>query len=109
MKARLRRLRYTKAEKTLLKVNPGYYTIQLMSSPSLTMIRQFIAANELEGQVAYYKAKIRNQRRYALVYGRFHDQQDALVTIRDLPIGMQRWSPFVKRFNILQTEIRGRA
>jgi SPOR domain len=100
--------RYTSDEQTLLRSSGRMYTIQLMGNDSLKDIQRFIKANNLQGTALFYKTMVNHKPWYVLTYGEYPSEHAALSVINELPISLQRWSPFVKSFGEVRTELKRR-
>ena len=100
---------FTKMEQSLFQVAPHYYTIQLMSNSDLDIIKRCIATNNLDGQARYYKTYLQGKPWYILLYRQFPTAQSALSAISELPINLQRWSPFAKSYVRVHEELQATA
>lgn len=97
---------FSTMEKQLLTSSVDEYTIQLLANTRLTAIQSFIQANNLGNKATYYKTVIHGLPMYVLIYKHFANTDDALAAISELPIELQRYTPFVKSMKSVQNELR---
>ena len=77
--------------------NPRYYTLQLASSTNPRLIEKYYLENQLEGKAGYYRNIRKGKNWYALVYGAYPSSKAAQQAIENLPVGLRKWSPWVRR------------
>lgn len=78
--------------------DPRFYTLQLASSTNPRMIENFYLENQLEGKAGYYRYTRKNKIWYALVYGAYSSSKAAQQAIETLPVGLRKWSPWVRKY-----------
>lgn len=97
---------YSAREKSLLTTSSDQYTVQLLANTRLNAIQSFIQANSLGKNATYYKTVIHGLPMYVLIYKHFTNTDEALAAISELPIELQRYTPFVKSMKSVQNELR---
>lgn len=95
----------TKAEKDLLDGDDSAYTIQLLANTKLSSVKEFIAENHLQDKAEYYKTQLHGMPLYVVVYKQFPSTEAALQAIGQLPIELQRYSPFVKTIGAVKRDL----
>jgi len=90
----------------IFQQNPDYYTLQLASSQNRNLIEKYIQDNDLQGHAGYYKSVRGGQAWYALVYGSYPTSAAAQSAIADLPKGLRKWSPWVRKYADIQRAMK---
>lgn len=83
----------------------GQFTLQLMALKEEKAARQFIETHHLQDNSAYYPIQRNGQILYALVYGVYPSQGEALQAAKDLPASWRVSNPWVRSFKSLRGEI----
>jgi DamX protein len=83
----------------------GQFTLQLMALKEEKAARQFIETHHLQDKSAYYPIQRNGQILYALVYGVYPSQGEALQAAKDLPASWRVSNPWVRSFKSLRGEI----
>lgn len=79
--------------------NKNYYTIQLAKSDELDSLLKMARKQPMLKETAYYTSLEGGKRWYNLVYGNFRDKKSATAEISNLPKTVKGWSPKVRRFS----------
>ena len=86
----------------LKEQKPELYTLQLASSRREKSIIKLYEDNFLKGKGGYYRYQREGVKRYALVYGTYKTVAEAKSSIKDLPKGLQKKTPWVRKIKRLQ-------
>jgi septal ring-binding cell division protein DamX len=79
--------------------NKNYYTIQLAKSDELDGLLKMARKQPMLKETAYYTSVEDGKKWYNLVYGNFKDKKSATAEIKNLPKTVKQWSPKVRRFS----------
>ncbi len=82
--------------------NPRSYTLQLASSTNPKLIQKYYRENNLTGEGGYYRNYRQGKNWYALVYGSYSSINEAKQAVETLPAELQKWSPWVRKFQDIQ-------
>jgi septal ring-binding cell division protein DamX len=82
--------------------NPRYYTLQLASSTNPGLIQKYYQTYNLKGDAGYYRNYRQGKNWYALVYGSYASINEAKQAVETLPAELQKWSPWVRKFQDIQ-------
>lgn len=96
----------TVTEQALLHIPAQEYTIQLMGGHNLAAIKAFMKQHRLAGLAEFYSAKLRNEKWYMLIYGKYSSAIRAHAAAQQLPKSLRALHPWVKSFRIVHKEIR---
>lgn len=86
----------------LKEQNANLYTIQLASSRNEQSIINIYDENFLKGKGGYYRYQRDGVERYALIYGTYKTVAAAKNAINDLPQGLRKKTPWVRKIKSLQ-------
>lgn len=86
--------------------NPGYYTVQLLSTLKEQPLIDFIHRNHLESTTAYYKKTHAGQTWHTLVYGAYPSTAEARAAIDNLPSSLREYEPWVQNISAAQQAIQ---
>lgn len=101
----LRSMRKT-GEKTLPKVNPNHYTLQLMGAYDKQHLEHFVSANHLGKKVSYFHTHLNGKDWYVVTYGEYDSAQDARGAIHELPQVVQREHPWTRQLSSVGQPIK---
>ena len=79
--------------------NKNYYTIQLAKSDELDGLLKMARKQPMLKETAYYTSLEGGKKWYNLVYGNFKNKKAATAEIKNLPKTVKEWSPKVRRFS----------
>jgi DamX protein len=83
-----------------------HYTLQIMSSREEQALLAQLRQERLNGDVAYFKANVNGELRYAAVFGVYPSQSAAEAARSQLPASLRKTNPWVRRFEAIQTLIQ---
>ena len=86
--------------------NPKNFTLQLARSDELNWLLDIAKKQPMLKDTAYYTSTIDGKKWYYLIYGNFDNQQSASAEIDKLPKALKKWSPWVRKFSDVQSNIR---
>jgi DamX protein len=89
----------------VLKAIRHHYTLQLMASHDLKLVKQFIARSPLHKKMSYYRTKFQNKAWYVVIYGDYQSAAAARMALNQLPKLLRARHPWVKSFARVQKEI----
>lgn len=95
-------------ESDLLHQPKTKYTIQLMGSHHLAVVRTYIKRNHLDAQAQYYYAAFNDRKWYMLVFGQYNTVAEARLAINQLPKSIRKAHPWIKPNKAVQAEIKTR-
>lgn len=81
------------------------YTLQIMASHSIAVIKQVLQQYALGNNASYYHTYFQNKNWYVLIYGDYTNVSDAKQAAASLPSGIQQLHPWVKSYRTVQKEI----
>jgi len=84
------------ADKWVRQLDPGYYTLQIASSPNRASMENFYRDNQLQRRAGLYKSWHQDEHRYTLIYGAYPTANKARSAISTLPQQLQKWKPWAK-------------
>ncbi len=93
-------------EARLMHQPKGGYTIQLMGSHNLGVVKSFIKRHHLSAKATYYQTTFHNSNWYMLLYGQYKTAQEAHLAVAKLPSSLRRGSPWIKPNRDVQAEIK---
>jgi DamX protein len=96
------------SKQSMLSAVKNHYTIQLMASHDLSVVKAFIKQSSLGKKVGYYHTNFQHENWYVVIYGDFSSVQDAKLAMAKLPLSLQRAHPWVKSYRTVQKEILDR-
>lgn len=76
---------------------PGHFTVQVFASDERQAVVRFLQSHRLARQVAVYPFRKEGAVWYGVVYGRFSDAGAARAAVAELPEGVRRGRPWVRR------------
>jgi septal ring-binding cell division protein DamX len=84
-----------------LKRQPAnHFTLQLLASPQITSLREFVKQHDLAGKAVMFETRTRDGKPwYALAYGSYPSHQAAEQASLTLPAGIKPW---IRRFASVQ-------
>jgi len=85
----------------LEKQEPSEYTLQLVSSRNKKLIEKFYNENNLKGKAGYLHYMRSGKDSYALVYGSYKTVAEAKTAIANLPEGLRKSPPWVRKIKSL--------
>lgn len=91
-------------EKYLLGLDASHYLIQIMGSDDEAKVRAFAARQDLT--LRQFRKLYNGAAWFALVHGDFSDRASAERTLEELPEGLRKARPWVRRADTVQAEIR---
>jgi TPR repeat protein len=83
-----------------------HYTLQIMSSLQEQALLSQLRQEKLDGDVAYFKANVNGELRYAAVFGVYPSQAAAEAARAQLPASLRKTNPWVRKFQAIQTLIQ---
>ncbi|MDH5435432.1 MAG: SPOR domain-containing protein [Gammaproteobacteria bacterium] len=92
-------------EAWVLSQTPTQFTIQLISGTSKKAVEDYAHKNGLTGTHAICSYVVNEKRWYALVYNVFDSGTAARKALAELPTGIKKRSPWVRKFQELQSTI----
>ena len=95
----------TRPTSWILEQPADQYTIQLISTLQDDTLPAFINRNQLSGQTAYFRKRIKGQTRHILIYGVYPDTATARAAIEELPDAVRRTKPWVIGIGSVQQAI----
>lgn len=96
----------TLAEKTLLKIDPHWYTLQVLGVSHKAAIKEFIASHHLGKNTTWFQTTLHGKPWYILLYGKYPTHQAAEKAIRNLPEILKQFKPWVRRYTRVQQAIK---
>jgi len=87
------------------KVNPQYYTLQILSGRSEVAMKDFISSHKLQNKASYFATTSGGKTWYMLVYGKYPTQNAALNAIKTLPAAFKHFSPWVRSYASIQKDM----
>lgn len=93
-------------QKWLVTQSAENYTVQLVTSTNEEIIQQYYTENKLQGQAGYFRSRRQGQYWYSLVYGSFATVAEASVAVEQLPVGLKKWSPWIRNISEVKEIIR---
>jgi septal ring-binding cell division protein DamX len=88
-----------------LNKNGVGYTLQLMASVDLDIMRDFVTRHHLQHKVSFYSAEYHGSKWHMLVYGNYANMRDAQQAIKQLPMELKKLNPWVKSMHRIKTEM----
>lgn len=85
--------------------DPRGYTLQLLGGRNDKSIQKFIQKYKLKGKAIYFHTKHNERNWYALVYGSYTTRSAALQAIKNLPIAIQKTSPWARSFASIHKDL----
>lgn len=95
--------RNVEREAWLAAQNPGYYTVQLMSTGDESLLLKFVKTRNIEEKTAYFRNDSGN---YALLYGIYPTETAARDAAEALPKSMDIAKPWVRSLRAVQETIK---
>ncbi len=94
------------SEQKILTINPLRWTLQLLSTSSLSSLQQYIKKHKLENKSYFYQKIINGSERFTLIYGAYSSKMNAQFAIEKLPKDIQVAKPWAKKYQDIQNTIR---
>lgn len=88
-----------------LKALNHHYTLQLMASHDLAIVKGFIKAHQLGKQAGFYQTRFQGNPWYVLIYGDYQSSNAAHNALGHLPASVKAMHPWVKPYQIVQKEL----
>ncbi len=82
-------------------LTPDSYVIQLLAGSRGKSVRRFIVQHKLQAHATVCKTTRDGLPLYVLLYGNYENYSEAKKTINQLPLAVQKNSPWIRRFNSL--------
>jgi DamX protein len=97
-------------ETWILAQDKSYFTIQIMGVRNEEYLHTFIKKHNLctKGEIAYCRTSYKGKDWYPLLYGIYATKQDAYSAIDELPAGVRRTSPWIRKVSAVQQAIQKR-
>jgi septal ring-binding cell division protein DamX len=92
--------------KWLVTQSTENYTVQLVTSTNEEIIQQYYNENNLHGKAGYFRSRRQGQYWYSLVYGSFATVAEASVAVEQLPVGLKKWSPWIRNISEVKNIMR---
>ncbi len=86
----------------LLQQPPQHYTLQLALMRRFANIKGFFSTGGWPDQARYVRAQFNSGPMYVLLYGNFATLSEAQAAISQLPDGISKVQPWIRRFGTLQ-------
>lgn len=85
--------------------SPLHYTVQLFSSNTLPGAKNFISQHKLDKNTALIHSVSKGKHWYSVLHGSFVSETAANKAITQLPAGVRKTKPWVRRFDGIQTSL----
>jgi len=85
--------------------NPGNFTLQIARSDQLDWLLNVAKKQPMLKDTAYYTTIVDGKKWFSLIYGNFKNQKTATEEIEKLPKALKKWSPWVRQFSVLQSNM----
>lgn len=95
-----------KREDWVLRQNPDFYTLQIVSVLKEKDIVGFINSHHLESDAAYAKVVVNDATRYNAFYGVYESYDQAKSAIDRLPDSLRKIKPWIRNFSVLQSMLK---
>lgn len=96
-----------KREPWILQQSTGLYTVQVSAFNNETSAMDFITENNLQNDVALFRANSGGEVWYKAIYGTFEKRRVAVQAKEELAQRIPEQAPWLRRFSEIQQEIRG--
>lgn len=98
----------TPVEGELLKINPNYYTIQLLGSHKKSDIIAFMHQHKLQNEAVYFHTYFNGQDWYVLISGDYATLAQAKAARAKLPASLRNMNPWIRNFASVHKSIKMR-
>ncbi len=85
--------------------NPAFFTLQLARSDELNWLLEIAKKQPMFKDTAYYTTMVDGKKWFYLIYGNFENRKTATDEIERLPKALKKWSPWVRQFSELQSNM----
>ncbi|MBX9705790.1 MAG: SPOR domain-containing protein [Gammaproteobacteria bacterium] len=96
----------TAVEQQLLKINPHYYTIQLIGLRTQADAEKFIKQYHIQAEAVYFHTYYQGKDWYVVISGDYVSQTQAQTAIHKLPAGLVKLKPWIRSFASVQQAIK---
>ena len=86
----------------LARLDPGHYTLQLLSHTDEDSVRRFVETNFPEGEVGYFAFLLDGTTWYTVIHGDYPSYGEAKAAIESLDASLQERQPWVRKIGIIQ-------
>lgn len=90
----------------LLKKNPRYFTIQLLSAKRWKTVKQYEKTHQFGSGLASYQIRFKGENWHVLVYGEFTSRQKALDKIKTFPEALRGTQFRIRKIRYVQRELK---
>lgn len=87
-------------------LNPKHFTLQLMGSYDLSMLKGFVSRYNIGDKANYFATRMHDKAWYVLVYGDYRTQHSAIQALHKLPRTLRASKPWVKSTQSLIKEVQ---
>lgn len=99
----------TATEGELLKINPNYYTLQLLGSHKKSDIIAFMRQHKLQNEAVYFHTYFNGQDWYVLISGDYPTLAQAKAARAKLPASLRVLNPWIRNFASVHKSIKMRS
>jgi TPR repeat protein len=84
---------------------PTNYTLQIARSDQLDWLLNVAKKQPMLKDTAYYTTVVDGKKWFYLIYGNFTNRESANEEIQKLPKALKKWSPWIRQFSDLQSNM----
>lgn len=96
----------TQVEAQLLKINPHYYTIQLVGAYKKSDVIAFMRTHKIENEAVYFHTFFNSKSWYVLITGDYASMDQAKAARAKLPAHLRNLKPWIRSFASVQKSIK---
>jgi len=91
-----------------LKINPNYYTLQLLGSHKKSDLITFMHKHQLQNEAVYFHTYFNGQDWYVLISGDYATLAQAKAARAKLPASLRQLNPWIRNFASVHKSIKMR-
>jgi DamX protein len=99
---------YTDHERAIMSFRASDYTMQMLGSRTLESATRFMESFPSVKQFRYFETVNKGEPWFVVIFGRYQTRAQALAAVEQLPAGLQKQKPWVRRVSGIQKSIKVR-